>query len=176
VFSLDPGAHQERVLYSFLGGSDGHTPYGALAIDGDGVLYGTTAYGGGTPCNAQQFAGCGTVFALVPASPGYRESLLYAFSDSNDGAGPQAGLTLGSGGVLFGTTNAGGAYGRGTAFVLTPGQGGYAKTTVFTFGRDARHGANPIAPLVQGPDGSLFGTTLSGGTKGSFGAVFALTP
>src|SRR5580692_12811627 len=47
VFKLTPksGKWVETVLYSFLGGSDGKNPYGGVAFDSDGTLYGTTAAG-----------------------------------------------------------------------------------------------------------------------------------
>jgi uncharacterized repeat protein (TIGR03803 family) len=63
VFELSPPAAgetqwTETVLYSFKGGNDGAFPFGDLIMDPNGVLYGTTAYGG--RCD------CGTVFQLVP--------------------------------------------------------------------------------------------------------------
>jgi uncharacterized repeat protein (TIGR03803 family) len=61
VFKLTPGAKNkwtETLLHSFTGGSDGSNPYGGLAIDGAGKLYGT-AIGGGTTGN-------GVVFQITP--------------------------------------------------------------------------------------------------------------
>ena len=49
VFALVPGkgGYTERILYRFPGyTNDGVTPYGGLAIDQSGALYGATAYGG----------------------------------------------------------------------------------------------------------------------------------
>lgn len=59
VFSLDPKTGVEKVVYSFLGSTDGANPY--VLIDVDGTLYGITNAGGGTGCKG---FGCGTVFAL----------------------------------------------------------------------------------------------------------------
>jgi uncharacterized repeat protein (TIGR03803 family) len=55
VFSIDPGTGTEKVVYSFLGGTDGANPQASL-IDSNGTLYGTTGAGGN---------GYGTVFLLT---------------------------------------------------------------------------------------------------------------
>lgn len=52
----------ERVLYSFRGRNQGSLPQAPLYMF-NGVLYGTTAYGGGSGCHRN---GCGTVFSLAP--------------------------------------------------------------------------------------------------------------
>jgi len=120
VYSLTPpaspgGPWSEAVLYSFAGGSDGFNPYGGVTVGSGGVLYGTTSSGG---------AGiyCGTVFSLTPpATTGgtWTNTVLHRFTGS-DGCLPYAGVTIGSGGVLFGTTNAGGIWGKGNVFSLRP--------------------------------------------------------
>src|SRR5688572_10737195 len=40
---------------------------------------------------------------------------------------------------------------------------------------DFSGGANPLAPLVQGPDGNFYGTTQVGGASGG-GMIFKMTP
>ncbi len=55
VFEVAPGG-TETILYVFLGGADGSTPYAAPAMDGQGNLYGTAEYGG---------AGYGTVYVVT---------------------------------------------------------------------------------------------------------------
>ncbi|MGB8909032.1 MAG: choice-of-anchor tandem repeat GloVer-containing protein [Candidatus Cybelea sp.] len=52
----------ERVLYSFLGGSDGASPQARL-INVNGTLYGTTSRGG---AHCLKHGGCGAVFTLSP--------------------------------------------------------------------------------------------------------------
>ncbi|HEY6324986.1 MAG TPA: choice-of-anchor tandem repeat GloVer-containing protein [Candidatus Cybelea sp.] len=52
----------EKVLYSFRGRNQGSLPQAPLYLF-NGVLYGTTAYGGGSGCHRN---GCGTVFSLTP--------------------------------------------------------------------------------------------------------------
>jgi uncharacterized repeat protein (TIGR03803 family) len=121
VFKLTPPlvgktTWTETVLYRFKGGTDGAGPRGLLIVDTDGAIYSTTNYGGGSGCNG---AGCGTVFKLTPPAAGqtaWKETVLYRFTGGNDGELPHAGLTLGKGGVLFGTTYSGGSAGFGTVF------------------------------------------------------------
>ncbi|MGA8796289.1 MAG: choice-of-anchor tandem repeat GloVer-containing protein [Candidatus Cybelea sp.] len=61
AFEVDASGH-ESVLYSFRGGkNDGEVPYGGLARDAMGNLYGTTVSGGVGPCSQ----GCGVVFKLT---------------------------------------------------------------------------------------------------------------
>ena len=128
VFQLTPpatagGSWTESVLYSFTAiNGDGSYPAASLVIGKDGVLYGTTEYGGsGAACGA---SGCGTVFKLTPPSaPGgaWTETVLHDFTDaSGDGANPVAPLVLSSTGVLYGTTSAGGTAGKGTIFAIAP--------------------------------------------------------
>lgn len=131
VFELTPpptsgGAWTEIVLYSFAGQSgDGAYPVGPAVVGENGVLYGTTLYGGdaGT-CEYYGVTGCGTVFQLTPPStPGgvWTETILHNFTGQNeDGAAPWAGLALGSNGQLYGTTVYGGSAGLGTVFVIKP--------------------------------------------------------
>jgi uncharacterized repeat protein (TIGR03803 family) len=184
VFSLKPpsspgGSWTETVLHSFEY-SDGSNPWGNLVI-GSGVLYGTT-YLGGT-------AGNGTVFSLTPpASPGgaWTETVLHSFAPlSGDGAVPEAGVVIGSGGVLYGTTFSGGAFDFGTAFSLTPPTspgGPWTETLLHSFGSSSHDGMVPTSVLVIGGGGVLYGTTQYGGsTSGSCGfmgcgTIFVLTP
>jgi uncharacterized repeat protein (TIGR03803 family) len=96
VFRIAPDG-TETVLYSFKGGSDGEYPDGGVIADKAGNLYGTTSAGG---ANA-----AGTAFKL---SPDGKEKVLHAFTGGSGGAEPYAGLILGKGGNLYGTTLEGG--------------------------------------------------------------------
>lgn len=118
VFSLTPplagrGNWTLATLYSFPGGTGGDLPAATLLLAKNRVLVGTTT---------GVFSGSGTVFALKPpATEGapWMEITLHSFSGS-DGASPAAGLVFGSGGILYGTTAAGGTAGSGTVFSLVP--------------------------------------------------------
>ena len=93
----------------------------------DGVLYGTTQYGGvaaGSPCSYYGASGCGIVFQLTPpAAPGgaWTETVLHSFAGlDGDGALPEAALVLSTRGLLYGTTSSGGTAGDGTVFAIKP--------------------------------------------------------
>lgn len=75
-------------------------------------------------------------------------------------------------GNFYGTTSAGGVDDNGTIFSLTPA-GAY--TVLHSFSRHLSGGATPHASLMQAPDGSFYGTTVSGGIF-DFGTVFHLAP
>ena len=81
-----------------------------------------------------------------------------------------AGLIQASDGNFYGTTAGVGYY--GTIFKITPG-GALTTLHVFSNGSD---GAAPMAPLVQGTDGSLYGTTGHQFGAGGHGTVFRITP
>jgi uncharacterized repeat protein (TIGR03803 family) len=81
----------------------------------NGKLYGTTPVGGITGCGS---FGCGTVFSIDPSTAA--EKVLYSFckqQDCTDGAKPGAGI-IAVNGKFYGTTAEGGAYGKGTVFLL----------------------------------------------------------
>jgi uncharacterized repeat protein (TIGR03803 family) len=182
AFSLDPATSTETVLYAFCqhtkSCSDGSTPRAGL-IDVNGIFYGTTMQGGRTSkCGG---LGCGTVFAINPTTG--IETMLYEFCNKKscgDGAAPEASL-IDVSGMLYGTTTGGGAntacdYGNGcgTVFSVDPTTG--TETVLYSFCNQTNctDGASPFASLID-VNGTLYGTTQSGGTHG-YGTVFAITP
>ena len=113
VFSLNPATGAEQVIYMFKIGNDGIYPAAAL-LDVNGILYGTTESGGIETC---EFYGCGTVFALNPATGA--ENLVHLFQAGSDGSEPIASL-INVSGTLVGTTPSGGMNNDGTVFTYTP--------------------------------------------------------
>lgn len=104
VFSIDPVSGAETVLHSFAG-ADGYLPYAAL-IAVNGILYGTTAYGGDTDR--------GTIFAVDPTTGAF--TMIHSFTGP-DGANPYASL-IAVKNKLYGTTEEGGYYGHGTVYAF----------------------------------------------------------
>jgi uncharacterized repeat protein (TIGR03803 family) len=150
------------VEHTFTGQTaDGANPAGALIADGSGNIYGTTSVGGAF--------NQGAVFEWAAGGP---ETVLYSFTGGPDGGAPEAGLTLGPGGVLYGTTYFGGIYGYGVVFALTPGTP-WTESVLHTF-TGVTDGASPWAGVTLDPAGNLYGTTTGGGL--GFGVVFELTP
>ncbi len=161
----------EVPLYKFSGGADGSIPYGGtLVFDSSGNIYGTTFAGGGGSC----FQGCGVVYKLTPSGSSWIETVLYTFSGASDGASPWAGVTLDAAGNLYGTTSAGGAYGGGTVYELSPSGSAWTQKTLHSFQRQ-QDGSNPYAGVIFDRSGDLYGATQYGGSHDG-GTVFEMTP
>jgi uncharacterized repeat protein (TIGR03803 family) len=179
VFELSPpqqgSTWTETVLYNFQGGSDGSLPESPLIFDTAGNLYGSTYYGGDTNCTNENGLGCGVIFKLSPPTVQggvWTEEVLHAFQGGQDGATPLGALVL-HGTVLYGVTYAGGGSncnsGCGIVFALDP-TGKEAVIHRFV-GPD---GAGPVT-LIANSSGTLFGVTLVGSGRSSWGAIFELT-
>ena len=159
VFELD-GTGKEIVLHGFTGGADGGYPLGGLIASGN-LLFGTTGVGG--------TFGYGTVFKLDKTTG--TETVLYSFTGGADGRSPLTGVVHDAAGILYGTTESGGAFHYGVVFeVDSAGQETVLHS--FTYGAD---GAFPVAGVVRDAAGNLYGTTNNGGTNGE-GIVFKIEP
>jgi uncharacterized repeat protein (TIGR03803 family) len=156
------------VLYSFRNQEDGRFVVGGLIFDQAGNLYGTTAEGGAE--------NGGTVFELSPSNGGWTYTLLYSLSGSSNGGGPQAALAMDASGNLYGTTSMDGAYGQGSVFKLTPGEGGWTYTSLhdFTGGNDGSMWYSTGGPVLDS-NGNVYGTAPYGGSNGP-GVVWEITP
>ena len=154
----------ENVVYSFTGGLDGKHPYAGVVRDAHGNLYGTTIQGG-----AYAY---GVVFKLDGSG---KETVLFNFPANGGEAALPTGLTKDRLGNLYGTTYAGGAYGKGSVFKLDAG-GNLTVLYSFTGGTD---GGEPQAAVLPDKQGNLYGTAEQGGNVGSCyqagcGTVFKL--
>ena len=166
VFAVS-AAGKEVVLYTFAGGADGSNPQAGLILDASGNLYGTTSAGGAS--------GNGTVFKLSHPTKGskWTETILYSFGTGSDGAVPLAAVKFDKAGNLYGTTSAGGSYGYGTIFQLTPAGSSWTETILHDF-QDADDGAVPYGGLIADKSGNFYGSATEGGTGGG-GTIFELT-
>jgi uncharacterized repeat protein (TIGR03803 family) len=108
VFKLTPKG-KETVLHSFGFTGDGFAPVAGVTPDANGILFGTTQYGGKS--------NNGVVFSIHADGSGYR--LVHQFAGKRDGSQPSAGLTATAAGDLFGTAQYGGR-GSGTLFEVQP--------------------------------------------------------
>lgn len=151
-------------IYSFTGGTDGANPSGGLTQDG-ALLYGVASDGG------SNYAGA--AFSVDPTTSPATVTGIYQFQDQSDGGYPDGTLLTASDGNLYGTTTSGeGGQLFGTLFQLTT-SGGF--TVEYTFTGGPFDGAEPIAGLIQGSDGDLYGTTTERG-GGGVGNVFRYIP
>ena len=161
VYQMAPDGSGFALLHSFAG-PDGSSPLSNVIQGPDGTLFGTTQFGGA--------ANDGTVFQMAPDGSGF--ALLHCFNGS-DGNDLRAGLIQAADGTLYGTTFGGGDAGSGTVFQMAPDGSGFALLHSFTGG--TVDGANPLGGLLQGPDGTLYGTTVRGGGA-NLGTVYQMAP
>ena len=107
---------------------------------------------------------------------------LHNFTLGGDGAFPNAGLTMDGAGNFYGTAADGGEavlyyclYGCGTVFKLSRGGSSWVLTPIYSFTGGA-DGTTPLARVVFGPDGRLYGTTSGSDIFGGTGdaTVFSL--
>lgn len=150
-------------LHSF-DGTDGQDPVAALVDGGDGRLYGTTSLGGASGDGVVNPAG--TIFAIAP--DGDFETL-YTFEFQVTGDRSFAPVLF-SGGSIFGTNRGSGSF-NGNVFRL---DGGFTSLHTFTGYFVGADGGHPEAALVDGGDGSLYGTTSDGGAS-NVGTIYRIS-
>jgi uncharacterized repeat protein (TIGR03803 family) len=146
--------------YLFKGPYNGRNPRGGLT-DLDGVLYGTTYVGGNPHLES------GAFYSVTQSG---KETPLYAFEGTPDGAQPYGNLVAVKN-VFYGTTSSGGGYSaqqNGTIFSITK-SGAEKVIHSLTYSE----GSQPEAGLTV-LNGTLYGTTMYGGTY-SAGTVFSVT-
>jgi uncharacterized repeat protein (TIGR03803 family) len=101
LFRIDKNGKNFQVLHNFCSEPNCADGGGAGVILGhDGLLYGTTAYGGNC---TDGFNGCGTIFRFTP--PSTLDTLL-SLNGTTQGASP-AGLVQGADGNVYGTAGSG---------------------------------------------------------------------
>jgi uncharacterized repeat protein (TIGR03803 family) len=161
IFRINKDGTGTTVLKS-LGLVEGgaEQPNCTLVQASDGLLYGTSAFGGSANNGAIFRIGTnGADFAVVQSFPfgGARE--------------PRAGLIVMRDGSLLGTTRIGGGPDKGTIFRLELPS---ARLSVLRSLNDFfGDGIRPRGPLVRGADGFYYGTTFAGGSGGQ-GTVFRI--
>ncbi len=180
VFRITPpskkgGAWTEKMLHRF-DIQDGGNPKGGVILDGAGNLYSTTS---GGPQSKY-----GLVFELQPPSGkshAWTETVLYFFTDRNDGAYPAAGLTFDTNGNLYGTAIQGESGGGGVFRLRPPKKKGatWPLEVIHDF-TGPPDGAIPAANLIFDQAGHLYSTTQQGGSgncyPGGCGTVFEVAP
>jgi uncharacterized repeat protein (TIGR03803 family) len=151
------GGDAYRTIYAFRNThGDGTGPNSPL-IATNGVLYGTTYFGG------HGVLGNGTVFSLTSSG---EERVLHSFNRGSKGINPNGGLVAVDG-IFYGTTDGGGRgcrqeeeRGCGTVFAITAaGQ----EHVIYRF-KGGTDGSSPAAGPLLWLDGRLYGATSNGGT------------
>ena len=160
-------------LFTHAGATDSK-----LVIGPDGNLYGASAYGGIQACG--EGGGCGTVFMLQPPAAAcasflcpWKQTVIYEFTDQNDGWYPDSEVIFDTAGNLYGVTEyggtgdcgIGGSVGCGLVYKLTRSGSGWTKSTIHTFLGSTSDGAFPSGGLVFDTAGNLYGLTSIGGSS-----------
>ncbi len=178
-----------RLIHSMDNFTEGEESKSPLVADASGALYGTTSLGG-TGFTFPE----GTVYRLVPqGGQNWTMEVLYTFgadtiAEAEQGGAPAGPLVIDADGAVWGVTTLFGnpkcqeGEGCGTLFKLTPpaktGQA-WRFMLVHKFSGRSDGGfagwENAQSGLTLGPDGTIYGTTPSGGTHGA-GTAFAVTP
>jgi uncharacterized repeat protein (TIGR03803 family) len=161
------GTWNQTVIYAFTGGDDGSGPGARVTVDRSGDVYGMTPTGG--------TYGVGTIYKLHPHAGSYTFQVIHTFTGGNDGATGSAGRMLLQHGRLFGAATAGGMYGSGVVFELTPtAVGEWDFRTLYSF-HGQPDGSFPYGALLRVGSGKIYGTTYYGGKNG-IGSVYELSP
>lgn len=192
------GSWSHDVLYSFKGGKDGAAPAGGVIVRPDnGLIHGTTEYGGDTSCTAEPHGwGCGTVFELAPPASGtngWPLVILHRFKGQPDGELPTTRMLQLKNGTYYGSTASGGSGGQGLIYRLVPTAAagtnqvseGY-EAYLDAFFHDSGPGDTPLslaeivrlamyinnapnAPITPRSTPPFFGTATFGGSDGCGG-------
>jgi hypothetical protein len=170
---------RETIVLHFITGNGGAYPLSEVTFDNSGNIFGTTEYGdplqdGEGSC----YPDCGVVYELTPSNGGWTESTPYGFKDGSFGqlgAYPVGGVTFDSAGNLYGTA-AGGYYGYGLIYTLTPpGDPYWTEQDLYDFSGSE---AGPVTKLILDPSGTFYGASegLNPGYGSAPGAVFSFAP
>ena len=169
LFRMSPSGTLTTLVH--FDGANGARPVAALVQGDDGNFYGTTSAGGSFGFDDVVLNKYGTVFRMTP---GGSLTTLVNFTHTN-GSYPASPLVKIEDGNFYGTTNKGGShmgpFGNtyGTVYKMTPGG---TLTTLVNF--DLANGGFPAAPLLDGGDGSYYGTSITGGSSREYGTVFKM--
>ncbi len=157
--------------------SGGYSP-NTLIQASDGNFYGAaqlTTFGSSNPQG-------GTLFKVIP---GGQFTLLFTFTaDAHgnyvNGDNPASALLEANDGFLYGTTFNGGASNNGVLFRIAKNGTGFSVVHNFCSAANCADGGTPQS-LILANSGSLYGTTLLGGSStcpsaGGCGTIFRFTP
>ena len=161
------GTWTQTVIHAFTGGDDGSGPGARVTVDRSGNMYGM-APDRWHIWRRHDLQNSSTRWELD-------FQVIHTFTGGADGSSGSAGRMLLSHGRLYGAATAGGLYGAGVVFELTPtAVGEWDFRTLYSF-HGQPDGSFPYGALLRAPSGKVYGTTYYGGANG-IGAVYELSP
>ena len=199
---LIPKAHGQEYqeLYSFGRNPDGNIPMGELVEGDDGNFYGTTYYGGPSDCGTVFKITPGGALTIIAALDGsWGRNPCYSLVKANDGnfygttyegsvfrvtpngtityldatVAPAGSFIQGTDGYIYGAL-AENSSSYGWVFRSSLDWSTGAILHEFTWDRAGQDGIDPEGGLIQGRDGSFYGTTSLDGAYGC-GTVYKIT-
>jgi uncharacterized repeat protein (TIGR03803 family) len=141
-----------------------HHPNRGLLI-ANGIIYGTTNAGGAN--------GSGIIYSMSTSGANFTD--MHDFAGDPNG-GPQGMMIFGQDGAIYGTQFGGGQYNQGVIWRMTTG-GSYQVLYNFLGNiqpGNSTDGATPEGPVALGPDGTIYGTTSSGGDPSGDGTAWSI--
>ena len=162
LFDFNTIENTDTVLYSFgANDTDSQNPYGGLVQASNGLLYGTSFYGGKN--------NTGSIFGFYYSDSTYTDTLLYSFGTGTDGQNPHGSFTVGANNTLYATTLNGGSSDSGTIIGFNFSTKTESVLHSFTGGAD---GSSPYGSLMQASNQLFYGMTATGGANGK-GTIFS---
>jgi len=124
-------------------------------------------------------AAASIVAGVLPAAGVHAATttVIYSFAGDEDGEYADTDLVRDSAGDLYGTTVQGGTSASGTVWELSSSHGTWTHSVLYSFSGGA-DGGEPYKGVTLGPQGDIFGTTVtggSGGCEGGCGVVYELS-
>ncbi len=156
VIAIASSAQTFNTMYDFQGLNDSGYPWASLVQGVDGSYYGEAQ-------GISQNDDLGAIFKITSSSS-FTTVQHFEVGNPQGPAGPIGGMVRAADGNLYGVSEGGGLYIAGTVFRVATDD---TVTTVYSFcslGANCPDGSSPWAPPIQGADGTLYGTTASGGT------------
>src|SRR5690554_3775758 len=149
IFKTDNNGENYTVVHDFST-EDGARPGTGALCNINGVLYGTTEYGG--------VNNMGVLFSYNTINQVYTN--LHDFDTVSSGQAPRASVILALNGKLYGTTHSGGLYNFGTLFEFDIQTGNLTKKIDFD---GVNTGRQSFSILMPASNGKLYGVTNRGG-------------
>jgi uncharacterized repeat protein (TIGR03803 family) len=163
VFELDASGINTTKVADF-NGTAGSDPRGALVETVPGKYIGMTFDGGSF--------NFGCIYEIDASLPFPTAAIQKLALSSGLGTYPKGGIIKANNGKFYGLTSSGGVNNDGVLFEYNPITNNYIKRHEFSA---LTTGSAPVGNLVQAANGSLYGTTSSGGANGG-GVIFKYNP